>query len=980
MARALGFVAVAMFSLVGCREMGAGSAPGALSAFPTELDFGPTGLGYSSEIQVRISNQGRAPFRIYEVRPSIPNVEVYDFSPVDLFAGDDSTLTIRFKPEVEGQVTGVVEVVTDADSGGQGVLRLPLAGHGVPAKITLEQRFVDFGDVELDTVKMGELTARNDSQAKAQLRFSLDGPDADLFSSAEFTDGATLAPGELRKVSIAFRPSRMGAAVAIARAEVCPSCEAIPIELTGSGVTSMLDVTPLRVDFGKVSVGATVEDRVLVRNLGNESLPFSGAELLSNATGAFQIVRAPSPGNLAPGGTLEVVVSFSPKEYGAFKGTLLRLGITAPNTASTGPKISLVGEGGQNCIVTLPQSLDFGLVPEGMSHTQDVEVLNRCRGEVQLSSLGIATSAGGFFSLGQATTAASIPAGGTTRIPLTFTPRSGSGASAGALTFKAYDGTSISYERVSLAGSTRKFEACSYELAPTSLDFGQVPVGAEVTLGLAVTNRGTDSCFLARTGLASGSDPEFRITPPSSPLIAPGARAILLVTFKPSAQNVYGALAEAWVNHPTAGHITAPVGGEGATTCFALQPTTVDFGKTKLGCAARSRQLLAVNGCSTSVSIDALGFVQGDSSDFRLATGTLPRTLQPGESATFDSSYEPAAEGLDAATLQVRSSQGDRIAGFVADAVQKPFQTDRFIQDPQSKVDVLFVIDNSGSMMEEQQSLADNFKAFLSAAQAQGIDYHVAVTTTGIESSPGGWSACPGGADGGENGRLFPADNSSQRIIDLNTPDAEAVFARNVKVGWCHWHEQGLLGAYRALSDPLLSRTDDARTALANDGNAGFLRADAKLAIVFVTDEEDFSPESVSFYDTYFRALKNNDPSMLSVSVIGGPEDLSSCPTASSTSARYLALARATGGVIESICTPNWAESLKNLAQTAFGAKRKFRLSQLPDDAAQIVVEVNDAAVTTGWHYDAADNSINFTAETTPPSGSVLEVTYPLGC
>jgi hypothetical protein len=135
----------------------------------------------------------------------------------------------------------------------------------------------------------------------------------------------------------------------------------------------------------------------------------------------------------------------------------------------------------------------------------------------------------------------------------------------------------------------------------------------------------------------------------------------------------------------------------------------------------------------------------------------------------------------------------------------------------------------------------------------------------------------------------------------------------------------------------------------------------------------------VSFYETYFRALKDNDPSKLSVSAIAGPQDLSTCSTASSSGTRYIQLARATGGVVESICTPNWAESLKKLSSTTFGPKRVFPLTNLPADPAQIVVKVDGQPVS-GWSYDAATNSIVFADGMAPPAGAYIEVIYPLGC
>ena len=54
-------------------------------------------------------------------------------------------------------------------------------------------------------------------------------------------------------------------------------------------------------------------------------------------------------------------------------------------------------------------------------------------------------------------------------------------------------------------------------------------------------------------------------------------------------------------------------------------------------------------------------------------------------------------------------------------------------------VDILFVVDNSGSMVGEQRQLAESFEAFSATLEENfGEDYYIAVVTTSMESG-----ACP---------------------------------------------------------------------------------------------------------------------------------------------------------------------------------------------------------------------------------------------
>lgn len=50
--------------------------------------------------------------------------------------------------------------------------------------------------------------------------------------------------------------------------------------------------------------------------------------------------------------------------------------------------------------------------------------------------------------------------------------------------------------------------------------------------------------------------------------------------------------------------------------------------------------------------------------------------------------------------------------------------------DGSTQIDMLWVIDNSGSMCQEQDTLAKNFKLFIDEIEETNLDFHIAVTTT----------------------------------------------------------------------------------------------------------------------------------------------------------------------------------------------------------------------------------------------------------
>src|SRR2546423_6070094 len=96
---------------------------------------------------------------------------------------------------------------------------------------------------------------------------------------------------------------------------------------------------------------------------------------------------------------------------------------------------------------------------------------------------------------------------------------------------------------------------------------------------------------------------------------------------------------------------------------------------------------------------------------------------------------------------------------------------------------MLIVIDNSGSMDDEQKALAANLDHLWNRIALANADFHIAITSTGMEPYTQGWTQCPGGANGGEAGRLFPGDNSRPRLLTPPPPNRQDVVFPHTSVG-----------------------------------------------------------------------------------------------------------------------------------------------------------------------------------------------------
>ena len=101
----------------------------------------------------------------------------------------------------------------------------------------------------------------------------------------------------------------------------------------------------------------------------------------------------------------------------------------------------------------------------------------------------------------------------------------------------------------------------------------------------------------------------------------------------------------------------------------------------------------------------------------------------------------------------------------------------------------------------------------------------------------------------------------------------------------------------------------------------GFLRPDAFLSIVFLSDERDQSPQNNTFYYNHFSSLKV-DPSKVKLhSIIGDfPNGCQYNNRHIAFGDNYYDLSIMTGGNVYSICATDWGIQMQNLAANSAGS------------------------------------------------------------
>jgi hypothetical protein len=229
-----------------------------------------------------------------------------------------------------------------------------------------------------------------------------------------------------------------------------------------------------------------------------------------------------------------------------------------------------------------------------------------------------------------------------------------------------------------------------------------------------------------------------------------------------------------------------------------------------------------------------------------------------------------ALHGCACDTVPATSLQACQAAQVLPDKVQ---------------TDILFVIDDSGSMADNQANLSANLGAFIDTLAASPVqnEFRIGVTNTSVEGFQTSATAPParaytgapvngvpyprgalvavaqGGGGAGISGAfIYDAASATwggNRILDAGLVSLARDFKANALVGTRgSGREQPFRAARLALTDRLA------------DANAGFLRHGARLAVFFVTDEDDCSGDATTAVssDTQCHDLAvKNDPALL---------------------------------------------------------------------------------------------------------------------
>mgnify|MGYP001199444845 CR=1 FL=1 len=280
-------------------------------------------------------------------------------------------------------------------------------------------------------------------------------------------------------------------------------------------------------------------------------------------------------------------------------------------------------------------------------------------------------------------------------------------------------------------------------------------------------------------------------------------------------------------------------------------------------------------------------------------------------------------------------------------------------------VDVLFVIDNSGSMKQEQIDIANKISGFMD--KIKNLNWQIALTTTDDRATTKSTDGVDRAWSDGQF-RPFDADDGVELILKaslVTAVEAQTKLGSAIQVGLLgSGNERAINATYRAVE----------RAATASV-NKDFLRPGARLAVVAISDEDECSKGHATC-NTNIAAtsepqnLVNLVKSQLGAdkvftfnSIIDIPGDVT-CTTGANEGNSYQGITTLTGGVLGSVCSTDFTAPLSALGTRVVELVKSVALECAPEDLsgdgiADIrVILADGTTATTG--YQVSGNTVSF--------------------
>lgn len=294
-------------------------------------------------------------------------------------------------------------------------------------------------------------------------------------------------------------------------------------------------------------------------------------------------------------------------------------------------------------------TLSFGNVSVGASASQSVTVSNSSDRAVTVTR---ATISGTGFRLTGFTTPITLNPSQNITFTVGFYPLS-LGSAIGALTIESNSSSPVLVLSLSGNGTASGNQAPAILVsAPSSLNFGSIPVGSSASQSVTLSNSGGTTLSISGASISGAG---FQFTGLTLPLtLNPSQNTSFTVSFNPlSAGSASGALTISSDASDSVLNLSFSGTGisSGSPGQLSVTPSSFSLGNIVLGTSGTASGSLSATGNAVTVSA-----ISVSNSAFSVGGVSLPLTLQPGQAVSFTIVFNPQWAGTASAILIVSTN------------------------------------------------------------------------------------------------------------------------------------------------------------------------------------------------------------------------------------------------------------------------------------------------------------------------------------
>ena len=626
--------------LAGCAGVvGGGKTTTGVAAFqvnPTALNFGKVTVGKQTTQTIVVANTGTMPVSITQATLSSPQFSWAGAAlPLPIATGQSGNLTVGVTPSASGTLTGTL-TLQGSDGATPTVVNLSATAVAPTPQISLSSPSIQFGTVGVGATSNLSLTISN--TGTADLTLSVVSVSGAEFGVSGITTPKTITAGQSLLAGLSFHPTTSGAATGtLTITSNDPTNPTTTITLGGAGSSAtfgQLQANPASLAFGSVNAGSSVTKQISLSNTGTAAVQISGIA----ASGAgFSVNGITTPFTLPATATALLNVVFAPTTGGNVSGN-----VTVTSDATNSPlTISVAGSSAQPGLSITPSSFAFGNVTDGQTKSQTFTLTNTGSASLTISQLSVS---GAGYSLSGLATPSSIAAGASATFSATFAPTT-AGSLPGTITITSNAPTSPS--TVALSG-TGVASTVVLTANPTSLAFGNVNAGVTSSKSVTLTNGGTGNVTISQITVSATDVTTSGVTMPVT--LTPGQSKVMTVAFKPAAkETVTGNIT---VTNTQGTSTVVAVSGTGVQAGISLTPSSANLGNVTVG--ATNSQTIQISNPGNGVLTITQANVTG--TGFSVTGLTLPLSINPGLTSTFNAQYHPTTAGSASGSISIVSN------------------------------------------------------------------------------------------------------------------------------------------------------------------------------------------------------------------------------------------------------------------------------------------------------------------------------------